>query len=98
MAALAYLLPPITGLFALLKGATERTRAHGLQAVLLGVLWPGSLYLVGPLSSGAAAVDFFIWAALWLVLLGSTALGADLLVPPLRERVRRERRNTSDTT
>ncbi len=85
MAALAYLFPPLSGLFAYLKGSDERTRAHGIQAVAFGALWPLSLYGASTFGSSATRVAFFGGALIWLVLLASTALGADLVVPAFRK-------------
>ena len=81
MAALAYLLPPITGLFAYLLGSRERTRRHGLQSVAFGLLWPAALYGAAALSPGAAQVGFAVGGLGWVGLLLTTALGLDLHVP-----------------
>ena len=87
MIALAYLLPPITGLVAYLKGATPRARFHGLQSVLLGVLWPAALYVCSWVSPSATRIAFVVAAALWLVALLGTALGRNPGVPGLRSRL-----------
>jgi uncharacterized membrane protein len=81
MAALAYLLPPVTGLFAYLLGSRERTRRHGLQSVAFGLLWPLSLYGAAALSPGAVQATFGLGALLWLGLLVATAAGLDLHLP-----------------
>jgi uncharacterized membrane protein len=77
MAALAYLVPPVTGLVAYLAAHSARTRFHGLQSVLLGVLWPLALYagaLLSPeVTQGAGAAG----ALAWLVFLGGAAIGKD---------------------
>ncbi|MEA2446774.1 MAG: hypothetical protein QOK47_411, partial [Actinomycetota bacterium] len=44
MAALAYLLPPVTGLIAFLFAIDPRLRFHGLQSVALGAVWPVAIY------------------------------------------------------
>lgn len=81
MAALAYLLPPVSGLFAYLLGSGERTRRHGLQSVALGLLWPAALYGAAALSPGAAQAGFAVGGVVWVGLLLTTALGLDLHVP-----------------
>ena len=67
MAALAYALPPVTGLVAYLGAASPRTRWHGLQAIVLGVVWPLALYagtLVSPgVTQAAGALGGLTWAA-----------------------------------
>jgi uncharacterized membrane protein len=81
MAALAYLLPPVSGLFAYLLGSRERTRRHGLQSVGFGLLWPLSLYGAAALSPGAVQATFALGGLLWLGLLVATAAGLDLHLP-----------------
>ena len=81
MAALAYLLPPITGLFAYLLGSRERTRRHGLQSVAFGLLWPAALYGAAALSPRAAQVGFAAGGLVWVGLLLTTAVGLDLHIP-----------------
>ena len=80
-AALAYLLPPITGLFAYVLGAGPRTRKHGLQSVVFGSLWPAALYLCSALSPTATQVGFAAGLLVWALLFAGTALGIDLVVP-----------------
>ncbi|CAN5789813.1 hypothetical protein BH18ACT15_BH18ACT15_15440 [soil metagenome] len=81
MAALSYLLLPISGLVAYLKGRKARTRFHGLQAILVGLLWPVALLACSAVSPGATQVAFGAGALLWLTLLVSSAAGADLRLP-----------------
>jgi uncharacterized membrane protein len=84
MSALAYLIPPVTGLFALLKGSSPRVRLHGLQSVALGILWPSALYVGSWVSATATRVAFAVFATIWIVLLVATAFGLDLVVPGTR--------------
>jgi uncharacterized membrane protein len=70
MALLAYLLPPVTGLFALLYGGNVRARLHGARSVALGVLLPAGLYVasLGPplavrVVAAAGVVLWVTWAA-----------------------------------
>ena len=81
MAGLSYLLLPISGLIAYLRGAKVRTRFHGLQAILVGLLWPAALFLCSAVSPGATQAAFAAGALLWLILLVSSAAGADLRLP-----------------
>lgn len=81
MAALAYLLPPLTGLIAYFKSSSSRGRFHGLQSVMFGLAWPAVLYLCSAWTPGATQVAFFAGAAVWLLLLVITAFGADPRVP-----------------
>ena len=81
MAALSYLFLPISGLIAYLKGREARTRFHGLQAILVGLLWPAALFACSAVSPGATQVAFLLGALVWLILLISSAAGADLRLP-----------------
>ena len=85
MAALAYLLPPLSGLFAYLKGHNERVRLHGLQSVALGVVWPAALFACTRISTVATQVAWVVGGLVWLGLLAATAAGRDPVVPPWRE-------------
>ncbi len=88
MAGLAYLLLPVTGLVAYFSGKTPRVRWHGLQAIVLGALWPALLYL------SAATVEALVLpvalggAAVWLVFLAGAAAGRDPSLPWLGARLR----------
>ena len=84
MAALAYIFPPLSGLIAYLRGRTDRVRFHGLQSVLLGFLWPASLYLCSLITPGATQIAFVVMAALWLVAIVGTAFGKDPALPKLK--------------
>ena len=81
MAAFAYLVLPVTGLVAFFSGKTPRVRWHGLQAIVLGALWPALLYLA------AAARDSLVLpvavggAAVWLLFLAGAAVGRDPSLP-----------------
>jgi hypothetical protein len=84
MSALAYLVPPITGLFAYLKGNSQRVRLHGLQSVALGLLWPSALYVGSWISPTATMVVFVVFATLWVGLIVATAFGFDPVMPGSR--------------
>jgi uncharacterized membrane protein len=81
MAWLAYLLPPITGLPAYLKGRDPRTRFHGLQSIVYGFLWPAALFGATYISAAATQIVFGLGGLLWLALLVTTMLGRDLKLP-----------------
>lgn len=81
MVALSYLFLPISGLVAYLKGRKVRTRFHGLQAILVGLLWPAALFTCSAVSPGATQIAFGIGTLVWLTLLISSAMGADLRLP-----------------
>ena len=81
MAALAYALLPVTGLVAYLTGRDPRSRAHGLQAIVIGLLWPLSLYVAALGPSVAVQIVFGLWAVVWLGFLVATALGRDPRLP-----------------
>ena len=81
MATLAYLLPPLTGLLAFLKGRDERARRHGLQSVMLGVLWPAALLGAATVSPGVTQVVWAVGALVWLGALTATLLGGDPALP-----------------
>ena len=83
MAALAYLLLPITGLLAFSLGSQERTRFHGLQAIAVGVVWPVGLYLASAISAAATRVVFLFGGIVWLGLVVATAVGRDPRLPGL---------------
>jgi uncharacterized membrane protein len=89
MASLAYVLLPVTGLFAYLKGTTERVRWHGLQAIALGVVWPAALYAGAWVSPGVTQALFVVGAVVWLGLIVATALGKDVPLPLIGKWLRR---------
>jgi hypothetical protein len=81
MPALAYLFPPLSGLCAYALGRTGRARWHGLQSVVLGALWPASMYLgswAGPFGSRIA---FALGLLVWLGFLVLTAAGLNPRLP-----------------
>jgi len=81
VAALAYLLLPVSGLAAYLTGRSPRMRFHGLQAIALGFLWPAALYLCTFLSPRATQVCAALGAAVWLGFLAATAYGLNPRFP-----------------
>ena len=81
MAALAYLLLPVSGLAAYLKGTSARVRFHGLQAIALGVVWPAALYACTYLSPGVTQLCAAVGAVIWIGLLVTTALGLNPRLP-----------------
>lgn len=83
MAGLAYLLLPITGAIAFFAGRTPRIRLHGLQATLLGVLWPAAMYAGARISPGVTQAATVTMGLIWLVVMASAAAGKDLWLPGL---------------
>ena len=83
MAGVAYLFLPVSGLIAYFNGTTARTRFHGLQAILIGCLWPLSLILCSKVSPGATQTAFVLGGAIWLALMIPTFLGLDPRLPGL---------------
>lgn len=81
MAALAYLLLPVSGLAAYLKGRSPRVRFHGLQAIALGLVWPAALYGCTFWTPGATQVCAAAGAAVWLGFLAATAFGSNPRLP-----------------
>jgi len=81
VAALAYLLLPVSGLAAYLAGRSARTRFHGLQAVTLGLAWPAALYACTYVTPGATQACALVGAVTWLGFLVATALGLDPRIP-----------------
>ena len=88
MAALAYVLLPISGLVAFLTGSTPRVRFHGLQAIVFGALWPVLLYAATWTSPVVTQLIGGAGLLLWVVLIIATALGRDLQLPLLGARLR----------
>ena len=89
MAALAYLLLPVTGMIAYFGGGSARTRFHGIQAVLYGVAWPTLIYAASWIAETATRVAFVVGALVWVVLIVATAAGKDLSVPGLARHIER---------
>ena len=88
MATFAYVFPPLSGLIAYFAGSDERARLHGLQAILLGILWPASLWVLSWVSVAATQIAFLLWVLVWLLLLIASAFGRDLTVPGVGKRLR----------
>ena len=88
MAALAYLLPPLSGLIAYLFAADARVRFHGLQAIVFGAAWPALVYIGAILSPLFTRAAFGFGALVWIALLVATALGSDIGLPGLAARLR----------
>ena len=87
MAAFAYLLLPVSGLVAYLTGRDQRTRAHGLQAISIGLLWPVCLYVAALGPAIAVQVVFVIFTLAWLVFLLLTLFGRDPRLPIVGKRL-----------
>ena len=81
MAALAYLLLPLSGTIALLFAGSPRVRFHGAQAVVVGVVWAVALYAASEVSATLTQVVWGLGAIVWLLLLAATALGRDPRLP-----------------
>ena len=88
MAALAYLVLPVTGLLAYFSGKTPRARWHGLQAIVLGALWPALLYLAVATNDALVLPVAIGGAAVWILFLAATALGRDPTLPWLGPRLK----------
>ena len=81
MAALAYLLLPVSGLAAYLLSERPRVRTHGLQAIALGLVWPAAAYAASAISPVATRVVFAAGAVTWIVFLVGAGLGKDPRLP-----------------
>ena len=88
MAALAYLVLPVTGLLAFFSGSTKRVRWHGLQAIVLGALWPALLYLAAAVKESLVLPVAIGGAVIWLLFLAGAALGRDPSLPWLGPKLR----------
>jgi uncharacterized membrane protein len=84
MAALAYVLLPLSGLIAYALGSSPRVRLHGLQAIVFGAAWPAALFTASLISERATQVVFGLGALTWIALLVLTAAGRDPGLPGLR--------------
>ncbi|MDQ4124150.1 MAG: hypothetical protein M3134_00925 [Actinomycetota bacterium] len=81
MAALAYLVLPVTGLVAYFSGRSPRVRWHGLQAIVLGAVWPALLYLAAAVKESLVLPVAAGGALVWLLFLAGAALGRDPSLP-----------------
>jgi uncharacterized membrane protein len=88
MAALAYVLLPISGLIAFLRGSTARTRFHGLQAIVVGAVWPVLLYAATWTTPVVTQVVAAVGGLVWVTLVVTAALGRDLHLPVVGSRLR----------
>jgi uncharacterized membrane protein len=84
MAALAYVLLPLSGLIAYVLGSSPRVRLHGLQAIVFGAAWPAALFVASWISELATQVVFGLGALTWIALFVLTAAGRDPGLPGLR--------------
>jgi hypothetical protein len=80
MAAFAYIFPPVSGAVAFFMGS-NRGRVHGLQAAVLGALWPALLYLGSLVSAAVTQAIFVLEIVMWLSLILATAMGRDPVIP-----------------
>jgi uncharacterized membrane protein len=84
MAALAYVLLPLSGLVAYALGTSPRMRLHGLQAIALGAAWPAALFVASWISQWVTRVVFAVGALTWIALIVLTAAGRDPGLPGLK--------------
>jgi uncharacterized membrane protein len=87
MAALAYLLPPLSGMIAFFGSGSERVRLHGLQSVVLGAVWPAAMYAASLAGPAGTRTAFAVGALVWIAMIVVTAFGRDLIVPWFRGRL-----------
>ena len=105
MAAFAYLFLPVSGLLAYLTGREPRVRFHGLQAIVLGLLWPVALYAASIGPSVIVQIVFVVGALAWAGFLIATFIGRDPRLPGVAQHLetlattsfRDVPRNTSDS-
>jgi uncharacterized membrane protein len=81
VAALAYVLLPVTGLVAYLSGSSPRTRFHGLQAIIFGTVWPFLLYAATWTTPVVTQVVFLVGLLVWMALMAGAAFGRDFYLP-----------------
>ena len=81
MAALAYLLLPLSGVVAFFGSSNPRGRFHGAQAIFYGTLWALALWACSAVSPGATQICFVAGSVGWLALMLATSLGKDPQVP-----------------
>lgn len=70
-------------------GSEARTRFHGLQAIVFGLVWALGLYAGAAVSPAATKVVFAIGGLVWLILLGATTAGRDPKLPGIGPLLRR---------
>jgi hypothetical protein len=75
-------------LIAYIKGGTPRTRLHGLQSVIFGVVWPACLFVASWIDAVVTRAVFVAFGVVWLALLLTTAVGADPPFPGARRLAR----------
>lgn len=83
MAALAYLLLPLSGTVAFLTGGSARSRFHGLQAIVFGSGWAVALYAASAIAASVTTIVALVGATIWLFLGLATAVGRDPQIPLL---------------
>ena len=88
MAALAYLVLPVTGMLAYFSGRSPRVRWHGLQAIVIGALWPALLYLAAATNESLVLPVAIGGAVVWLLFLVAAAIGRDPSLPWLGPKLR----------
>ncbi len=89
MSGLAYLLLPVSGALAFVLGRDPRLRFHGLQAIVLGLLWPLALYGGSAVSPATSRIVFFAGAVVWFGFAIAAAVGRDPKLPLVWERLQR---------
>ena len=83
MAALSYLLLPVSGLIAFLTAADARVRFHGSQAIALGLVWPLALYAASVVSATLTQVVFALGVVVWATFALAALMGRDPVLPGL---------------
>lgn len=83
VAALSYLLLPISGLIAFLTAADARVRFHGSQAIALGLVWPLALYAASLVSVTLTQVVFALGVLVWATFAVAALVGRDPVLPGL---------------
>lgn len=81
MAALAYLLLPLSGIVAFVSGGSARVRFHGLQAIVFGTTWAAGLYAGSAIGQTATQIVAAVGSLGWLVLGLGAAVGRDPAIP-----------------
>jgi uncharacterized membrane protein len=106
VATFAYLFLPVSGLIVYLGGSSARARFHGLQAIVIGLVWPIALYGGALISPGVTQVVFIVGVLAWLGFSIATLAGLNPRIPYLgrvlersaAEGIRAAPRNTSGTS